>query len=232
MKTLKNWSLMFLIGMLILIIATSERVWGQTQQEDPLRPTGPTNSEMAWKGWENWKALSESARENLAPEIVDAINKIGPGINRALTFSENLVDYNRTCGGSAPLATEPLCQALQPGGYIPPQRSPLGEILHGLIDRAGTQNAQAQQAAAMLLALRQSLGVAANTPSTTSHLLNAVYAQVPGCFPPGCRVLQTKPAGIAPLMNDILSFFEQTGGTKTSTAASRLRALGYGQTAL
>ncbi|WP_296577569.1 hypothetical protein [Phreatobacter sp.] len=185
-----------------------------------------TNAEALRRGWEAWQSMSNLAREQLAPKLVEWTGKAGGAVHLATTTVDNATRYRALCGrNSGAFRTTNLCQAMQ---FRLGERSALSTVLLALHRRAGTQNEAARDAAAILVGLRMTLGLeAARLPATPQHVLGGLYAEFGRCAPPACTPGQERGSGLNSWLSAAARLVERNGSDREVRAARRLKALGW-----
>ncbi|MBY0362375.1 MAG: hypothetical protein K2X45_10765 [Phreatobacter sp.] len=185
-----------------------------------------TNAEALRRGWEAWQSMSTLAREQLAPKLVEWTGKAGGTVHLATTTVDNATRYRALCGRNAgAFRTTNLCQAMQ---FRLGERSALSTVLLALHRRAGTQNATARDAAAILVGLRVTLGLeAARLPATPQHVLGGLYGEFGRCAPPACTPGQERGSGLNSWLSAAARLVERNGSDREVRAARRLQALGW-----
>ena len=181
-----------------------------------------SNGEAALQGWDWWKNLSEAARTQLAPKLVELGGQAGATASLTATAASNTAQYRALCNrSSGAFRTTEMCQALQ---YTFGERSPLSRVLEALSSRTGTETAPARDAAAILAGLRQELKV--GNPARPQYLLSGFYQNFGQCSPPACQPGLSQPT-LKGWLTAAAGFVAANGNNEERTAAEKLQQLGW-----
>ncbi len=181
-----------------------------------------SNGEAALQGWEWWKNLSESAREQLAPKLVELAGNAGSATSLTLAAVNNTAQYRALCNRkTGAFRATAMCEALQ---YNLGDRSALSQVLEALSSRAGTETAPARDAAAILAGLRQELKV--ENPARPQYLLSGVYQNFGQCSPPACQPGLGQPT-LKGWLTAAATFVAANGNNEEKEAAEKLQSLGW-----
>lgn len=190
----------------------------------PVRATG--NGDALLRGWEWWKGLSELAREQLAPKLMEMVGKSGDALSLGATSIDNLSRYRAFCGRrSGAFRDTALCQAMQ---FKLGERSAMSVVLLALHRRAGTQSAPARDAAAILVGLGNALGLdKKRVPATPQHILAGLYEEMGRCAAPACNAGLSETNSLNIWLRATVKFVADHGSDQEVSAANKIMNLGW-----
>lgn len=190
----------------------------------PLRAN--ENADALSRGWDWWKGISELAREQLAPKLVEIVGKSGGSARLGVASFDNLTRYRALCGrGSGTFRETALCQAMQ---FKLGERSAMSLVLLALHRRAGTETPPARDAAAILAGLRLALGLdKKKLPALPQHILAGLYEELGHCAPPACKPGLMEGSALNSWLKAGANFVATQGADAEVEAARKLQALGW-----
>jgi len=188
---------------------------------------GESGSAVVIRGWEWWKSLSEAARIELAPKLVEAIGRGGAYATTAVELLDNTSRYRALCAKRSGVYRDTaLCRGLQ---YSLTEPGRWSRVFSGLVRRAGTSTAPAREAAAILAGLQRELGLARRgLPARNQYLIRGLYDQFGRCSPPTCQP-GLQPGELRALLTAATEFALRNGADDEVKAAADLQAEGWKQ---
>lgn len=213
------------LALLVLFLAFS----ANAHADVPLRPSPTTALGEAWQSWTS--RIPSWADYTPGGYALKNIGRMGATATAGWQKLKNLRSFDRYCGQGAPFTQQPFCMAATPALRMHPNdifpHSPIYILLDSLINRAGTNNQAALDAAKLLILIRQQLEYPETTASHPDLLIGRFYGLYANCVPTACQVGLTRPSGMAEAMRGLLAYFTTYGGEVDLQAVSLLRKAGF-----
>lgn len=186
------------------------------------------NAAAAMRGWRWWKSLSDSAREQLAPKLVESVGNAGAVLSLGTESVENVSRYRAFCAIDAGVYRETaLCKGLQ---FRFGERSAWSAVFLGLRERAGASTAPAREAAAIIAGLRVELGLEKRRlPGRPQYLIGGLYGAFGDCAPPSCAPALQPGTELARLLSAATEYVLRYGNDEEVDAGKKLQKLGWRQ---
>lgn len=184
------------------------------------------NADALSRGWEWWKSISELAREQLAPKLIEIVGKSGGSARLGVAGFDNLTRYRALCGrGGGTFRGTALCQAMQ---FKLGERSAMSLVLLALHRRAGTQTSPARDAAAILAGLRLALGLDKKKLSALpQHILAGLYEELGHCASPVCKPGLMEGSALNSWLKAGANYVAAQGSDREVEAARKLQDFGW-----
>jgi hypothetical protein len=214
---------------LLLALLLAFPAFAPTHADVPLKPSPTTALGEAWQAWT--ARIPSWADYTPGGYALKNLGRMGANATTGWQKLKNLRSFDRYCGKGAPFTQQPFCMAATPALRQHPNdifaHSPLFILLDSLIERAGTTNKPAQDAAKLLILMRQQLEYPQTTASHPDLIIGRFYSLFANCVPTACQVALTRPSGMAETMRGVLAYFTTYGGEVDLQAVALLRKAGF-----